>query len=37
MLFRIDVHFIKYSLAVEIDEKNMLTEILLFRRKDKKL
>ena len=35
--FRIDVYFIKYSLAVEIDEKSMLSEILFFRRKDKKL
>ena len=32
----IDVYFIEYPLAVEIDEKNMLTGILFLRRKDKK-
>ena len=33
MLFRIDVYFTKYLLAVEIDEK---TETLFLRKKDKK-
>ena len=36
ILFRIDAYFVEYSLAVETDEKNMLTEILLSRRKDNK-
>ena len=36
MLFRIKVYFNEYLLAVEIDEKNMLAEILFLRRKDKK-
>ena len=34
--FRIKVYFNEYLLAVEIDEKNMLAEILFLRRKDKK-
>ena len=33
MLFRIDVYFTEYLLAVEIDEK---TETLFLRKKDKK-
>ena len=36
LLFRIDVSFPKYLLAIKIDEKNMLTETLFLRRKDKK-
>ena len=37
MLFRIDVYFTEYLLAVEIDKKkNMLTETLFLSRKDKK-
>ena len=36
ILFRIDVYFIEYLLAVEIDEKTMLAEILFLKRKDKK-
>ena len=36
ILFRIDVYFNDYLLAVEIDEKNMLTETLFLKRKEKK-
>ena len=36
ILFRIDVYFTEYHLAVEADEKNMLAETLFLRRKDKK-
>ena len=36
ILFRIDVYFTKYSLAVEIDEKVILTEILFLKKKDKR-
>ena len=37
ILFRIDVYFTEYLLAVEIDEKkNMLAETLFLRKKDKK-
>ena len=37
MLFRIDAYFTEYLLTVEIDKKkNMLTETLFLRRKDKK-
>ena len=37
ILFRIDVYFTEYLLAVEIDEKrNMLAETLFLRRKEKK-
>ena len=36
ILFRIDVCFSEYILAVEIDEKNMLAETLFLRRKGKK-
>ena len=35
ILFRIDVYFTEYLLAVEIDEKNMLAETLVLRRKSK--
>ena len=34
ILFRIDVYFDKFLLAVEIDEKNILTEILYLRKKE---
>ena len=34
ILFRIDVYFDKFLLAVEIDEKNILTEILFLRKKE---
>ena len=38
MLFRIDVNFIEYFLAVEIDEKgHTYREILFLIKKDKKL
>ena len=37
MLFRIDAYFAEYLLAGEIyEKKNMLTETLFLRRKDKK-
>ena len=36
ILIRIDVYFTECLLAVEIDEKNMLTETLSLRIKDKK-
>ena len=36
ILFRTDVYFTEYTLAVEIDEKNMLAETLFLRRKGKK-
>ena len=37
ILFRIDVYFTEYLLAVDIDEKkNMLAETLFLRKKDKK-
>ena len=37
MLFRIDVYFTEYLLAVQIDEKALiLTETLFLRTKDKK-
>ena len=36
ILFRIDVYFNDYLLAVEINEKNMLTETLFLKRKEKK-
>ena len=36
VLFRIDVCFAECRLAVEIDEKNIMTEVLLLKRKDKK-
>ena len=36
ILFRIDVYFTKYFLAVEIDEQDHASEILFLRRKDKK-
>ena len=36
ILFRIKVYFNEYPLAVEVDEKNMLAEVLFLRRKDKK-
>ena len=36
ILFRTDVCFTEYLLAVEIDEKNMLAETFFLRRKDKK-
>ena len=35
-LFRTDVYFNKFLLAVEIDEKGILIEILFLRKKDKK-
>ena len=35
MIFRIDVYFTEYLLAVEIDEKNMLAETLFLKRKGK--
>ena len=35
ILFRIDVYFTEYLLAVEIDEKNMLAETLFLKRKGK--
>ena len=34
--FRIDVYFTKYLLAVEIDEKSHVTEILFLRRSTRK-
>ena len=34
ILFRIDIYFDKFLLAVEIDEKNILTEILFLRKKE---
>ena len=34
ILLRIDVYFDKFLLAVEIDEKNILTEILFLRKKE---
>ena len=36
ILFRIDVYFTEYHLAVEIDEKNMLAETLFFEEKRQK-
>ena len=36
MLFRIDVYFIEYLLAVEVDEKGHTDRDLTLRRKDKK-
>ena len=36
ILFRTDVYFNKFLLAVEIDEKGILIEILFLRKKDKK-
>ena len=36
ILLRTNVYFAEYHLAVEIEEKNMLEEILFSRRKDKK-
>ena len=36
ILFRIDIYFIEYPLAVKIDENNMLKVILFLRRKEKK-
>ena len=36
ILFRVDVYFNKVLLAVEIDEKYILTEILFLRKKEKK-
>ena len=35
ILFRIDVYFTKYFLAVEIDEKGHTDRDLIFERKDK--
>ena len=35
ILFRIDIYF-KFLLAIEIDEKVILTETLFLRKKDKK-
>ena len=36
-LFRIDVYFNKFLVAVEVDEKeDILTEILFLRKKDRK-
>ena len=37
ILFRIDVYFTKYFIAVEIDEKVLLTETLFLKKKDKVL
>ena len=36
ILFRIDLYFIEYPLAVKIDENNMLKVILFLKRKEKK-
>ena len=36
ILFRIDVYFIEYILAVEIDKKGHTDRTLFLRRKDKK-
>ena len=36
ILFRIDVYFSEYSLAVEIDEKVHTDRILFLKKKDKK-
>ena len=36
ILFRIDVYFTKNFLALEIDEKVILTETLFLKKKDKK-
>ena len=36
ILFRIDVYFTEYFLAVEIDEQNHEGENLFFKRKDKR-
>ena len=36
ILFRIDVYFNKFLLAVEIDEKEHTGRILFLRKKDKK-
>ena len=36
ILFRIDVYFNKFLLAVEIDEKEHTDRILFLRKKDKK-
>ena len=36
ILFRIDIYFDKFLLEVEIDEKKILTEILVLRKKEQK-
>ena len=36
IIFRTDVYFTEYLLAVRIGEKNKLAEVLFLRRKDKK-
>ena len=36
ILFRIDVYFFEYLLALELIKKVLLTETLFLRRKDKK-
>ena len=36
ILFRTDVYFTEYLLAVEIDEKNMLAETVFFEKKRQK-
>ena len=36
MLFKIDIYFSEYYLAVKIDEKEILIEILFLRKKDRR-
>ena len=36
ILFRIDIYFSEYSLAVEIDEKGHIDRDFIFEKKDKK-